>query len=100
MLPIETRNNIDDGRVDYPLVLKDNLEFNELEFKIGPNYSDLANALVNVYGVTTTSSEELEPVYGVVTTVEGFTPPTEQPLDELLVYYAAVPIAYREFNIP
>ncbi len=98
LLPIETRNNIDSGDVTYPLVLKDNLPFNQLEIKIGETYDDLYTALTNVYGVVSASDEdcELENVYGVVTDAEETlgTPPS-QPLDDILVYYTAIPPLLR-----
>ena len=94
LLPIETRNNIDSGDVTYPLVLKDNLPFNQLEFKIGDKYANLSDALVNVYGVVVISEDcELDNVHGVVTTVDcdPLTNPPEQPIDDILVYYSAIP---------
>ena len=91
LLPVETRNNEDKGKAKYPCVLKDNLQYNEMEFKIGEDYSDLANALTNVYGVTVIAPE-LQDTYGVVSTVEGvFTQPEEQPIDDVLLYYVAIP---------
>jgi len=100
LLPIETRNNIDNHSVTYPLVLKDNLPFNQLEFRIGEVYDNLATALNNVYGVVVASDTdadevpcELEDVHGVVVDVEEdvIGVPPAQPLDEVLVYYTAVP---------
>jgi len=93
LLPIETRNNIDNHSVVYPLVLKDNLPFNQLEFRIGEAYENLATALINVYGVVVASDDcELEDIHGVVTDVEAdIGVPPAQPLDEVLVYYTAVP---------
>jgi hypothetical protein len=93
LLPVETRNNIDSGNVTYPLVLKDNLPFNEIEFKIGDVYDDLATALINVYGVTVASDDcVLEDDFGVVSDVgEDVVDPPAQPLDDVLVYYTAIP---------
>ena len=100
LLPIETRNNIDNDDVTYPLVLKDNLPFGKIEFRIGETYESLATALINVYGVVVDSDSdaievdcELDDVYGVVTDVEddGMIPPPAQPLDDVLLYYTAIP---------
>ncbi len=94
LLPIETRNNIDSGDVTYPLVLKDNLPYNQLEFRIGESYETLAQALVNVYGVLVIGDGcELANPHGVLTTVDcdPLTVPPEQALDDVLVYYSAIP---------
>ncbi|RLA60366.1 MAG: hypothetical protein DRQ78_09560 [Epsilonproteobacteria bacterium] len=99
LLPIETRNNIDSHDVTYPLVLKDNLAYNLLEFKIGETYDSLATALVNVYGVVVASDTdavdvdcgELDNVHGVLVDIDCSASSTPQPLDDVLVYYSAVP---------
>jgi len=91
LLPVETRNAIDDNKAVYPLILKDNLAFNKIEFRIGDDYDTLAEALINVYGVVI-NANELVDTFGVVTDIDDPVgiPPT-QPLDELFVYYTAVP---------
>lgn len=99
VFPVETRADIDRGEVVFPLALKDNLLYNELEIQIGEGYDDLRTALVNVYGVVVASDTddiavdcELEDIHGVVVDAEpDSTEPPIQPLDQLLVYYVAVP---------
>lgn len=100
LLPIETRNNIDSDDVTYPLVLKDNLPFNKIEFRIGEQYTDLSQALINVYGVTVNSSTNavdtslypLQDANGVVVDVDKPKyPVSKQDLDKLKVYYSATP---------
>jgi hypothetical protein len=99
MFPVETRNSIDKQEAAFPCALKDNLAYNEIEIVLGEGYHDLRTALVNVFGVVTDSDTdaidinvELDDVYGVVVDVEDtVTEPTPQPLDDLLVYYTAVP---------
>lgn len=90
-LNVDTRNNIDAGNAQYPLILKDNLNVNQMEFKIGPTFGNLADALQNIYGVTS-EGEGLEDLFGVVSDVI-----TEVGTEETLlagvvtVYYTAVP---------
>ena len=100
LFPIETRANMDRGETSFPCAIKDNLAYNELEIAVGDGYDSLAEALGNVFGVVTDSDTdavtigcELDNVHGVVTDAEPDnlgTPPV-QPLDDILVYYIAVP---------
>ena len=46
LFPVETRANIDRGEVVYPLAVKDNLQYNELELVVGDAYADLTTALL------------------------------------------------------
>ena len=102
LMPVETRNTIDAGEAVFPCALKDNLIYNEIEIRLGERYSDLRQALVNVYGVSAqgSSQHELDNVHGVVATVDsvGGEVPV-QPLDELKIYYTAVPPIYGAIDI-
>jgi hypothetical protein len=93
--PVETRPNIDKGEVIFPCIVKDNLLYNKIEFVIGESYKLLSNALNDAFGVVVDSGNdcELQDTFGVVTNVEGgsLSAPSAQPLDDLLVYYIAVP---------
>ena len=101
IFPIETRTNVDRGTVEFPCAIKDNLLYNEIEIAIGEGVDSLATALDNAYGVTVDSNTnavdmgcELEDIHGVVVDVEGDyipLPNAPQPLDDILVYYVAVP---------
>jgi len=108
IFPIETRANIDRGETQFPCAVKDNLLYNELEIVVGENNEDLTSALINVYGVVTASDTDavdvgcvLDDIHGVVTDVEqDFLPLDEaQPLDDLLVYYIAVPPIFKATDI-
>lgn len=106
LLPIESRAQIDADEAQYPCALKDNLQYNEIEFVLGPRYAGytLSSALAEAYGVSIvsdsdaadTSECELEDTYGLV---------VEVTLDELkevedpthvTVYYSAVPAPFSE----
>lgn len=87
LLPVETRNDVDKGQVTYPLILKDNLEFNKIEFKIGDGYDDLTSALVDTFGLVSDYAG-LADEFGIVSEVIQETP---QPLYEIWLYYTAVP---------
>ena len=105
--PVETRNNIDSGDAQFPCALKDNLVYNEIEIVLGEQYNDLRTALVNVYGVTVDSNTDaidigctLEDTFGVVTDVAAdLSDPEPQPLDEIKVYYTAVPPMYGIYDL-
>jgi len=115
MFPIETRANIDRGETQFPCAIKDNLQYNELEIVIGEQNKTLSSALVDIYGVVTASDTDavdmgcvLDDIHGVVIDVEQDVLPidVEQPLDDLLVYYIAVPPIFdsgdmlRELLVP
>jgi len=92
IFPIETRANMDREDVTYPCAIKDNLIYNQLEIAIGDGYETLTAALINVFGVTVDADTlELDDVHGVVTGVDEITAEPAQPLDDILVYYIAVP---------
>ena len=108
LFPIETRANIDRGETAFPCAIKDNLKYNELEIVLGAKDENLGTALVNVYGVVTDSDTDavdmgcvLDDIHGVVTEVGQDNLPTEveQPLDDLLVYYIAVPPLFKATDI-
>lgn len=109
MMPVESRNTIDAGDATFPCALKDNLIYNEIEIRLGEQFTDLRQALTNVYGVAVlgTDQHELDNIHGVVATVDsdgGVIPP--QPLNDLKVFYTAVPPIYsssdmtRKLEIP
>ena len=108
LFPIETRANIDRGETEFPCAIKDNLLYNELEIVVGDKNENLGTALVNVYGVVTDSDTDavdmgcdLDDIHGVVIEVESDTMPVDeaQPLDDLLVYYVAVPPIFKATDI-
>lgn len=90
LLNVETRNSIDAGNAQFPLILKDNLEQHKVQFMVGDTYADLESALIGVFGVVTTT-EDLDPVYGVVTTVGEELPSGGTSLGEFKVFYSATP---------
>jgi len=109
LFPIETRANIDRGEVEYPLAVKDNLQYNELEIVVGEEYDSLAKALEDAFGVVTDTNTNaievdcvLDDTFGVVTDAEAdniLLPNAPQPLDEIKMYYIAVPPIYTEVDI-
>ena len=107
LFPVETSANIDRGEVQYPLAVKDNLQYNELEIVIGDTYTDLRHALTDAFGVVVASDSDdiqvdctLDDVLGVVVDAESdVTQPPAQPLDEILAYYIAVPPIYTSVDL-
>ena len=93
LLPVETRNNIDSNDATFPCVLFDNLAFNSVEFVLGEDYRTLEQALISVYGVTSDSDDcDLQDVHGVLADIDcSLSAAPSQPLDEVLVYYTAIP---------
>ena len=107
VFPVEVRADIDRGEVRFPCAVKDNLQYNELEIKTDPSSrDDLAQSLIGTYGVVVDSNLEeceLEDIHGVVTDAGGDPiQPLPQPLDELKIYYIAVPpiMAIGDVNQP
>lgn len=89
LVPVETRNSIDDGNVEYPLILKDNLAFNQIQFMIESS-PDLETSLTSVFGVVSLS-DELSPPHGVTATVYGDEVLVDSGFGNVLVHYTAMP---------
>lgn len=98
LLPVETRNSIDAGTAQYPLILKDNLPYNQMEFNIGPDYRTLTEALESMFGVTI-DAEGLLDLFGVVSDV---TTGEEYSLGYVTLYYTATPalLAMVDSDLP
>lgn len=131
-LPMYSRNNIDDyntdgygQRVTYPLALKDNLKYNEIEIIADPDPSKLlGEALADFFGVVVSSDSDgtdtsdcvLENDFGVVAVSEGVghdgcspigcdleeqfgvTTHVTKYIGEMKVYYSSVPSIMTELS--
>ena len=109
LFPVETRANIDRGETEFPCAVKDNLAYNQLEIVVGEQYDSLGDALADAFGVVTDSDTDavavdcvLDDIHGVVSDVssDGLLNPSDpQPLDEVLLYYIAVPPLFGPLDI-
>jgi len=97
-VPMYSRNNLDDGNVRYPLVIKDDLPYGTLEFRLtdqGPGiFPDFEQFMEDAYGVTSDFDWlKLEDMYGVVSDITNIEPPEDLPerVGYYTLFYSAVP---------
>jgi hypothetical protein len=96
-IPLESRKTIDKGEAVFPCIIKDNLQYNQLEVRMSEEDCNLTlNVLENAFGVVTfdDSGIGVDDKYGVVTHVTDEynpPPPMSKPIGYFAVYYSAVP---------